>query len=100
MDSLRDWQFLLPPQPPLVFTARSQEALFPSTGTLGSVVWLGAGITPSPGVPPSFYPPPVNVGPPIPPYAATATASPSPFHPWSPSPPLLPIWMNISSLNP
>ena len=34
----------------------------PSTGTLGCVVWPGAGITCSQGVPPDFYPPHMNVG--------------------------------------
>ena len=36
---LRDWKFLLLPHPPLDFTARSYDALFPGAGTLGS--WSG-----------------------------------------------------------
>ena len=63
----RDLQFLPPPQPPLVFTARSYEALFPRAGTLGWAVWPGAGILPSEDTLLSFYPPQVNVRPPVPP---------------------------------
>ena len=39
----------------------------PGAGTVGCVVWLGAGITSSQGIPPSFYPPYMNVGLSIPP---------------------------------
>ena len=34
----------------------------PGAGALGCAVWPGAGITPSQGIPPDFYPPHVNVG--------------------------------------
>ena len=38
---LRDWQFILPPQPPLVFTARSYKALFFQCWNLWSGLGLG-----------------------------------------------------------
>ena len=50
----------------------------PGTGTLGSVVRPVAVTTHSQGIPPDFYPPHVNVGPPIPP--AATTSSPPPHH--------------------
>ena len=50
----------------------------PGTGTLALVVWCWAGI------PPVFYPPHVVVG------LLTCSAS----------LPLLPVWMNVASLNP
>ena len=68
---LRDQQFLPLLQPLLVFTARSYEALSSGIGTLGCAIWPGAEIAPSPSVPPDFYPPHMNVGPPI--LSATAT---------------------------
>ena len=77
------------------------EIYLPGTGTLVCAVWPGAGIAHSQGILPHFYPPHVNVGLPIPP--ATATSPPPkhcPLCPSSPSPPLLPIWMNMASLNP
>ena len=48
----------------------------PGTETLGCVVWPGAGIACSQGVPPNFYPPYMNVGllmpiPPLPPFCIT-----------------------------
>ena len=49
------------------------EALFPRAGTLGCVVWPGAGMACSPGVFPGFYSPWVNVGLPMP-MDATAAA--------------------------
>ena len=42
------------------------EIYFPSAGTLGSVVWPGAGVARSQGICPDFYLPQVNVGLPIP----------------------------------
>ena len=77
---LRDWQFILPPQPPLVFTARSYEALFPGAGPLGCVVWPGARIAYSQVSPPDFYPPHMHVGPPVLPATAAATLPPPPCH--------------------
>ena len=52
---LRDQQLLPPPQPPLFFTARSYEVLFPSAGTLGGVVWPGDGISCFPDVSPHQF---------------------------------------------
>ena len=62
---LRDWQFILLPQPPLVFTARSYEALFPWHWNPGlhGLTWGWDRLLP--GVPPDFYPPHVNVGLPV-----------------------------------
>ena len=107
---LRDQKFLLPHQCPLIFTARSYEALFLRTGTQGCVVWPGAGIACSPGVPPSFYLPHMNVQPPfhsplLPPLPLLlphcVLSAPAPcLCPGSLSPPVLSVWMNISSLNP
>ena len=94
---LRDWQFLSLSQTSLVFIARGYEALFLGAGTLGCVVWPGAGIACSPGVSSAFYWPQVNVGPPI--LLATTTASPQLSQCILSTPSLLPIWMNISCLN-
>ena len=59
-------QFLLLPQPPLFFTARSYGDLPPwhwNCG-LGCLVW---GWDPYPwGIPPNFYPPHAGAGPPVP----------------------------------
>ena len=90
------WGFLLPPQPPQVFSVRGFEALFPCAGTLGCVVWL----TPQLFLP--FYPH-ANVGLP-----AAALSTQSSNHciavcslcPSCSSLPLLPAWMNVSSLIP
>ena len=71
---IRDWQFLPPPQSPLVFTARSYAALLPGSGTLGCTVWPRAVMACSPDVPPSFYLPHMNMGPPVL-LATTAAAS-------------------------
>ena len=59
---LKIWQFLPPSQPQLVFTARDYGIYPPGTGTLGCVVWPGAGICLSEGIHPNLYPPHVNVG--------------------------------------
>ena len=75
------------------------EALFPCTGTLDCPVCL---------TPQLFLPvyPHVNVGPPGPPAAASPAWSAScrlamhPLHPSCLSSPLLPVWMNVSSLTP
>ena len=65
---------------------------FPSTGTLGCVVWPGYGVAFSPSVPPGFYLPHVNMGPPVP-LATAAAAWPSlpPCHHTVSSLPRLPI---------
>ena len=54
-----------------------------------------------PRYPSSFYPPHVNMEPPtlsllLPPLCTT----PHPLFPNTPSPPLLPVWMNMAALNP
>ena len=71
----------------------------PGTGTLGCVVWPGSGILHSWGIPPDFYPPHVNVGQtiPLPLHAplSLCTSAPIPT-----SLPLLPVWMNVATLNP
>ena len=82
------------------FTVRSYDALFPSTGTLGYAVWPGARIACSQSIPPNFYAPHVNVGPFIP---LLPLLPPLWCHAMSsvlPSLPPLPIWMNMTSLNP
>ena len=90
----RDWQFLLPPQPSLVFTTRGYEALFSWhwNPDLPGVVWSWDSCLPS--CPSSFYPLHVNVGPLIPPAAITSLHHTVSFQP------LLPVYMNVSSLNP
>ena len=100
---LRDWQFLLLPQPPLVCKPEVMMLYFPGTGTLGYTVWPRAGMACSPGVPPGFYPPQVNMGPPILPATATAALPLLPYYILSaPVPISAPPThrMNISSLNP
>ena len=93
------WQFLLPLQFPQVFTARGFEALILHSGTLGWMVCL------SPQLFLLVYPQ-VNVGLPGLPAATSPTQSSgprlaiSPVHPGCQSPPLLPVWMNVSSLTP
>ena len=80
-------------------SVRGFEALFPCDGTLGCVVCLA---------PQLFLPvySHANVGPPGPPAATLFTLSSScrlatsPLHPGCPSLPLLPVWMNVSSLTP
>ena len=93
---LRNWQFLPLPQPPLVFTARSYGALSPGVGTLGCMIWPGAGITGSQGVPPDIYPPGLPILPLPPPLHATPCLLAS--LPISTSLPL--HQMNVASLNP
>ena len=84
------WEFLPPSQPPQIFTARSFEAVVLHTGTLGCTVYLA---------PQLFLPayPHTNVGPP-------AATWPAPVFQPPPccvsSPPLLPVWMSVSSLTP
>ena len=99
---LRDWHFLPLSQPPLFFTTRSYKAYLPGTGTLGYAVGPGAGIARSPGNTPNFYSSHVNVGLPS---LLLLHATPLDPHlssplPLSTSPHLLPVWMNVASLNP
>ena len=83
---------------PTGFTARGFETLFPHAGTLGYTVCLA---------PQLFLPvyPHANVGPwPASFHLTTQSAScclaACPLHPSCPSAPLLPVWMNVSSLTP
>ena len=90
------WEFLLPLQPPWVFSVRGFEALFPYTGTLVAVCLA----------PHFFLPiyPNANVGPPAPP-AATSLSPPAAtllqvLSAGCPTLSLIPVWMNVSSLSP
>ena len=72
----------------------------PRIGPLGWVVCPGAGITHSQGIPPNFYPPHMNVGPPIlhPHHLSMLHHISLPLQPslcLHPS-----AWMNVASLNP
>ena len=90
-------RFFLLPQPPLVFTARGFEALFPCAGTLVCLVCclvhLLLPCRPAAALPTLLH----NVPP-------CWVLQPPPCHESSPpscvSPPLLPVWMNASSLTP
>ena len=67
----------------------------PGTVILGGVVWPGAGTAHSQDIPPDFYPPYVNMGPPMPipplPLPLHTHHVSWPFCSISVSPPLLPI---------
>ena len=92
---------------PTGFYSQRFEALFPHDGTLGCTVFLAPQLF-------LLVYPHVNVGPPVPPASACpgppATASPawsssrrlaaSPLHLGCLPPPLLQVWMNVSSLTP
>ena len=93
---LETGSFFCHPNPHWFLQPEVMRLYFPSFETLICVVWPGAGITHSPGVPPGFYLPHMNMGPLI----LLATAALCPLWPGSPSLPLLLIWMNNSSLNP
>ena len=75
------WEFLLPPQPPYIFLFRGFEDSFPCTGTLGWIVYLVSQLLPS--LRSSSH------------HLATST-----LHPGCPSPPILLVWINVSSLSP
>ena len=62
---LKIWQFLLLPQPPLDFTARSYRDLSSQCWTPGLCGLPGAGITHFQDSFSNFYPPHLNVGPPM-----------------------------------
>ena len=63
---LKIWQFLLPPKPNWFLQPEVMGIYLPGTGTLGYADWSGAGFAGSQGILPNFYPPHVNVGPPVP----------------------------------
>ena len=92
-------EFLLLQQPLQIFTARGFEALFPLAGSLSCVVC----VAPQLFFLLYFH---TNVGLPSLPATALPTQSSgccfvmSPLHPGCPSAPLLPVWMNVSSLTP
>ena len=68
------------------------------TGTLGWVVWCGAGIPCFRGITPDINPPHVGVAPPVPHLQTSQRLSASQH--LSVSPTLLPVWMNVASLIP
>ena len=78
------------------------EIYLPSAGTLGCMVWPGAGVAPSQGIPPNFYLPHANAGQPVlllPPLCTTPCLQASPPVAVSMSLLLLPSWMSVASLN-
>ena len=88
------------PNPHWILQPEVMRASLPGAGTLGCMVWPGAGIAGPQAIPPDFYPPRVNVGPsiPLPPEPPLCTTW--LLCPVSATPPLPPIWMNVASLNP
>ena len=83
--------FLLPPQLPQDFTIRGFEALFPHAGTLGWAVCL----TPQLFLLCSSSAQKCGNA-----QSASCCLATSPLHPGCPSPSLLLVWMNVSSLTP
>ena len=85
-----DWQFLLLPQPRQVFTARGSEALL-------CLLWNPGlcGLSHSPVVPPSLSVLECGTSQSISRHLARMSCSPS-----CPTPPVLPVWMSVSSLTP
>ena len=83
------WVLLPPPQPPQVFTARGFEAFFSRTGTLSCMVCLAPHLF-------LLVYPHAKVGP----RSTSLHLAARPLHPGFPSPPLLPVWMYVSSLTP
>ena len=98
---LTNWQFLPSPQPLLVFTARSYGALSSwrwDPGQCGlAFVWDRS----LPKHPSRFLSTMCDMmGPPVLPPPLRATPCLRAFAPVSLTPPLLPTWMNVASLNP
>ena len=90
------WQFLLPQQPPQIFSVRGFEVLFLCTGTLCCVACLAPLLF-------LLVYPHTNVGLPAtisPTWSSSCCLASCPFHSGCPFPPLLPVWMNVSSLTP
>ena len=95
------WEFLSPPHPSQVFSVRDFKALFPHTGTLGSMICLAPQwflpVYLHTNVGPLALPAAVWLGPP----AATLPASVLQLTPCCESfLPLLLVWMSVSSLIP
>ena len=87
---LSGWEFLLLlPHPPQVFSVRGFDALFPSAGTLGCTVCLA----------PQFFLPVICTRMWDRPICQLLPGRESSL-PNCPSPPLLQVWMNVSSLTP
>ena len=98
----KDQQFIPLPQPPPVFTASSYESSSFWCWNPGLCGLAGAGIAHSQGIHPNFInhmwmwdcPVPPVISLPLPHYHHTMSSQPQ-----IPSPPLLPIWMNVASLH-
>ena len=95
---LWSWEFLLLPQPPEIFTARGFEALFPWAGTLGCEVCLAPHLFLLVYLRANMAPPACQLPPCLP--WSPATALPSVLSTLTARLPLLPVWMNVSSLTP
>ena len=93
---LRDWQFILLPHPPLFFIARNYKGLFSQRQNPGlhSLAWGWDCLLPRHSS--CFLSPPHECGM----AHSTCLASTPTVHLSAPSPPLLPIWMNMTSLAP
>ena len=76
---LRGHSFFHHPNPHWFLQPEVMGTFLPGTGTLGWVVWTGAGLPPSQGIPPDFYPPHVEL--PIPIYAPLASPPLCPSYP-------------------
>ena len=97
------------PTPTSFYSQKLMGIYLPHAGTLGITGWPGAGSSHYLGIPPNLYPPHMSVGLPIPPllllllHATHISSPPTPCllasHSVSASPPLLPVWMNVASLN-
>ena len=72
--------FFCCPTPHWFLQAEVTGTYLPGIGTLGWVVWSGTGTACSHGIPPYFYPPHVNVGPPVPPPLCTSPCFSKPLY--------------------
>ena len=96
---LIDWEFIPPPQPPQALTARGSEALSawhwnPGLHGLSHSWWL-LSVYLHINVGPSALPASV-----LPAQSSSHCLAVQPLHPACPSPPILSVWMNVSSLTP
>ena len=100
---LRDWKFLPPPQPPLVLISEVNEALFfwHQNPGLHNLAWGWNGLLPRCSS--SCLSTTCECGAACSArcchYCFTAASTLHPLHPGTPPPPLIPIWMNMSSFN-